>query len=147
MADEGQARAGKGMADVLGDGDGVEDVLSRQKRMLLQQYSRAAPQIGSAAADDDTRLWGKNGDGGESGREGVEVGGDDHLRCRCARQVRRGGTEVTPTPTLNPPVPTGSSKSWTTVRCGAVRCSLVQALEQSPSKQGTWACQNEGLGT
>lgn len=37
------------------------------------------------------------------------------------------------------------SKSWTTVRCGAVH-PQSKALELSQSKQGTWACQNEGLG-
>lgn len=42
------------------------------------------------------------GEGGKVPR----FGGDDQLRCGCARQVRRGGTEVTPTPTLEPQVST-----------------------------------------
>lgn len=72
---------------------------------------------------------------GEKGWEGVQAGGDNHLRCGCARQVRRGETEVTYSHTQS------VSKSWTTVRCGAVRCSVVQSKAPGQSVR-----QNRELG-
>lgn len=65
------------------------------RRMLLQQYSRAAPQTGSAAAGDDTRhetlgknrlRWGREREGGMVSR----FGGDDQLADADAH-VRSGG--------------------------------------------------------
>lgn len=126
MADEGQARAGK------------EWLTSwEMRRMLLQQCARAAPNW-KCCSRRRHETWWKDGDGeGEGGRVRGLVVTTDHfaLRCGCARQVRRGGTEVTPTCShLDPPV------CRPAVRCRQPRNS------SSASKQGTWACQNEGLG-
>lgn len=121
MADEGQAKAGKEWLTFLRDG--MEDVLCRQKRMLLQQCSRAAPNWKEVLQPTTTRDLGEERRWGEKGWEGVRAGGDNHLRCGCARQVRRGGTEVTHSHTQS------VSKSWTTVQSGVVRCSAAQSVQ------------------
>lgn len=111
--------------------------------MLLQQDSTAAPncQCRRHETRREERRWGRGRMGGCPGLD---------LRCRCARQVRRGGFEVTPTPThaTRQSVTTAGTKSC--VDDGAVRCGAVQArhsLEQSLQNRELGLAKTRGWGT
>lgn len=118
----------------------------RQKRMLLQQRWKTGwlPPTASAAADDDTRLGGKNGDGGEGGWEGVLV-----WTCDADAHVRSGGEGL-----KSLPLPHATGQSVTTTagtrshgrRCVALRCSPSKALERSLQNRELGLAKTRGWG-
>lgn len=96
MADEEGAKAGKEWLTSWKMGWSMWLWLSK----ILERCPQPRPGTEKgAAADDDTRLWGKPEMGDEERERGSvgsrigapRFGGDDQLRCGCAGQVRRGG--------------------------------------------------------